>query len=140
MGASWHTGFAECFSHLTVGRRVANRCISGHCFHARKHAFRRISYDGLLDAAVLVAKGDLEMKYFFTVTLKSEMPRLNDTSVYGANGHFVHFFAIDLVKVHDANACSARIPRFARISEAHRFEPRMAFRSNSPLLEQFAFE
>jgi hypothetical protein len=52
-----------------------------------------------LDAAMLVSQGDLQVIDRLTVTLKTEMSRLDDPGVHRADGHFVHFVTGHLEKV-----------------------------------------
>ena len=51
---------------------------------------------------MLVAERDLEVKYFFAVTLKAEVSRLDHAGMHRTDGHFVNLVTIDREIVGDA--------------------------------------
>ena len=101
----------------------------------------------LLDAAMLVAERDLEVEDALAVALETEVPRLDDTGVDGADGDLV-----DLVPLHAEegrhagdrllarSATEGVPPRPPRTPEPHRFQPRMALRLHAELLGDLPLE
>ncbi len=73
------------------------------------------------------------------MALKTEMPRLDDARVDGADRHLVDFLALDAVKIGDADQCIRHTP-CAGCSEADRLEPGVSFGLNAELLGDFPFE
>ena len=57
---------------------------------------------GLLDAAVLVAQGDLQVEHLLAVALEAEVARLDDPGVDRADRHLVDLLALDPVEVDHA--------------------------------------
>ena len=65
-----------------------------------------------LDAAMLVAQRDFQMKDVLAVTLKAKMPRLDHAGMDRPDGHFVDFFALDAEKIgHAGQDRAAHGPR-----------------------------
>ena len=59
---------------------------------------RFLPREQLLDAAMLVAELDLEVKNLLAVALKTEMPRLNHAGMHRPHTDLVNFLAFDAVK------------------------------------------
>ena len=56
-----------------------------------------------LNAAMLVTQLYLEIQDLLSVALKTEMTRLDDSRMYRAHRHLVHFLALDAVEIHNSH-------------------------------------
>ena len=88
---------------LAVGRGMADRRVAGHMFHHVKRALVRAADEGPLDAAMLVAERDLQVKDLLAVALEAEMSRLDDAGVNRADRDLVDLLAFDPEEVGDAD-------------------------------------
>ncbi len=82
---------------------MANRGVARHVFHDMNSTFVRPAHEGRLDAAMLVAERDLQVKDLLAMALEAEMPRLDDPGVNRANRDLVDLFAFNPEKVGDAD-------------------------------------
>ena len=102
---------------------------------------------GPLDAAMLVAQRDLQVKDLLAVALEAEMPRLDDAGVDRTDRDLVDLLALDPEEVGDADDRSfARPPApgvvagAVRAMKANRLEPGMPFGTDPVLLGNLALE
>src|SRR5207247_1512351 len=95
----------------------------------------------------LVAERYFQVKDLLAVTLKAEMPRLNDAGVDRADGHLVNLFPFHPVEIGDAD--DGRFPRrppprvvtgTVRRMEPYRLEPGMPLGTNPILFGDLALE
>ena len=106
----------------------------------------RPAHEGLLDAAMLVAQRDLQVRDLLAMTLEAEMARFDDAGMHGADRDLVDLFALDAVVVHDADQRMPRRPLPGVVAgpvrgvEADRLEPRMFQRPHAKLLRDLALE
>ena len=96
---------------------------------------------------MLVAQGYLQVEYLFAVALEAEVARLDDARVNGADGDLMDLVPLDPIEIHDADDGDlARLPAPRVVTgpigsmEAHRLEPRVAFRVDAVLLSDFPLE
>ncbi len=95
LGAQRRRGTGQGFDGLAVGQRVADGRVAGHRLHVVDRALRRPADERPLDAAMLIAERDLQVKDMLAVALETEMARLDDARMDGPDGDLV-----DLVAVH----------------------------------------
>ena len=82
---------------------MAYRGVARHMFHDMKSTFVRPAHEGGLDAAMLVAERDLEVKDLLAMALEAEMSGLDDAGVNRANRDLVDLFAFNPEEVGDAD-------------------------------------
>ena len=116
-------------------------------FHDMKSTFVRPAHQGGLDAAMLIAKRDLQVKDLLAMALEAEMPRFDHAGVNRTDRDLVDLFAFNPEKVRDADHRSlARSPAprvvagAVRAMKANRLEPGMAFGTEPVLLGQLPLE
>src|SRR5436190_17234060 len=103
-------------------------------------ALGRAPEQRLLDAAVLVAQGDFQMKHGLAVALEAEMARLDDAGVDRADRDFVDLFTANAVEVGYADLrrlVAVRCRRPERRLEADRLQPRVSLRDDAELFGDF---
>jgi hypothetical protein len=105
------------------------------------------SNERVLDTAMLVPQGNLEVVDVLAVALKSEVTGLDDPGMNGADGDLVNLVSLDAIEIHDTDNGDVafwsfpRVVSFApRTNEAHRFEPRMPVRRDAPLFRDVTLE
>src|SRR5436305_133597 len=115
---------------LTVGSRMANRRVASHGLQSVDRPLAGTADQGALGAAMLVAKRNLQVKDVLAMTLKAEMPRLDDARMHRADRYLVNLLALDVVIVHDAGdgrftgrPAPGVMAGTIRGMKAHRFEP-----------------
>jgi len=91
VGSEGNTAACECFHHLAIGRRVADRRVSRDCLQSVEGSLVWSADERAFGASMLITEGNLQMKDQFTVTLKPKMSRLNDTGVNGTDRDLVDF-------------------------------------------------
>src|SRR5258708_31434998 len=107
--------------------------VAGNRFGEMDASLVRTAAQRRLDAPMLVAERDFEMKHALAVAVETEMPRLDDTRMHRANRDFVHLSSGYLEEL-DV------LDRFSATREANRLQPRVALRRNAALLGDFALE
>ena len=115
--------------------RVPDDRVAGDRLGHDHAAPRARALDQRFRPAVLVAELDLERQHLLAVTLETEMPRLDDAGVHGADGDLVDTAAGDREE-----AMSAIRITFEVAVTAQRLQPRMTLRNDSALLEDLALE
>src|SRR6185369_2024189 len=97
--------------------------------------------------AVLISQGDLQVKDHFTMTLETEMPRLDDAGMYRTDRNLMHFRALQLVVLthpgqDDVVLCSSPgiMPATTGPLIADRLEPWVVFDRDTALLGNLPFE
>src|SRR5436190_15240793 len=108
-------------------------------------AFVRSSDERPLDAPVLIAEVNFQMKYVLAVALKSKAARLNHACVDRTDGDFMNLAPLHLkVLRHAGQNLRAHGPAPGVVSGAirmviaERLEPGVTARNQSPLLGDFA--
>src|SRR6516225_5525094 len=79
------------------------RGISGNRFHHVDRPLGRPTDKRALDATMLIAQRDFQVKNVLPVALEPEMPRLDNACVDGADRHFMDLIPFHAEKVHFAN-------------------------------------
>ncbi|MGD0289216.1 MAG: hypothetical protein ABSC63_06135 [Candidatus Binataceae bacterium] len=99
-------------------------------------------HERLFNSSMLVTEGYLQMKNFFTMTLETEMARLDDSRVHGAYRDFVNLFPGHREEISNARFWRRRqtVPGPIWCVKSNRLQPRMPLRMNQPLLGDFTFE
>ena len=69
---------------------MTDRRISGERFHKVQGTFVRPACERLLNAAMLIAKRNFQMLYYFPVALKAKMPRFDNAGMYRPDGNFMN--------------------------------------------------
>ena len=102
---------------------------------------------GPLDATVLIAQRDLQVKDLLAMALEAEVPRFDDAGVNGTDRDLVDLLAFDAEKIRDADDRSfVRLPAprvvagAIRAMEANRLEPGMPLGTDPVLLGKFPLE
>ena len=144
-GGGWHAG--QSFDRLAIGRGVADRRVAGQRFHVVDRAFVRAADERPLDAAVLIAEVNLQVKHVLAVALEAKAARLDHAGMHRADGDFVNLAPLDLKVVGHAGqnllarrAAPGIVARPIRVVIAERLEPGMAARDHAPLLGDLALE
>ena len=139
-GASRLLTFGKCLGHLAVSHGVADGCVAGK-YGVVDAAFIRPADQCPFDAAMLKAQRDFQEKDFLAMTLKPEMPRLDDARMNRTDGDLMHFASFHAVEIRDAGKDfigSGSIPGIVilpvRPVKSHGFEPRMTERHDPELL------
>ena len=103
--------------------------------------------EGPLDAAMLIAERDLEVKDLFAVALEPEVPGLDHAGVDRTDGHLVHLVPLDPEEIrHPGKDCGVVRPvpgveaRAIRVMEADRLQPRVPFEPDAVLLGDLPLE
>ena len=74
LGADGDLAAGQGLDRLAVGRGVADRGVARHRLHQVDRPLVRAADQGPLDAAMLVAERDLQVKDLLAVALEAEMP------------------------------------------------------------------
>ena len=97
-----------------------------------------------LDAAMLIAERDFQVKHVLAVALKAKVSRLDHAGVDRADGDLVDLLAVDAEEVghagHDGGADGPRpgvVSRAVGGVEANRLEPGMPARARRPTARRF---
>ena len=69
---------------------VRDHAVTGDRFRDINRAIPAKRLEQTLDTAMLVSKHDLQREHFLTMSLKTEMTRLDDSCVHRPDGDFVH--------------------------------------------------
>ena len=116
----------ERLADARVGEAVPDARVAGRGLDVVPGALVGPAHERALDAAVLVAEGDLEVQHVLAVALEAEVAGLDDARVHGADRHLVDLPPADAEEVRDADLGhgSAAAGRHAvRLLEAHRLQP-----------------
>ena len=92
---------------LAVRGGVGDRRVAGRRLGVMDGALVGTADQGLLDAAVLIAEGYLEVEDPLAVALEAEMAGLDDARVHGADRHLVDLLALDPIEIHDSDRARA---------------------------------
>lgn len=152
LGARGRYAARQAFQQHAVGRGVPHAGVSCRALQQRQTAVRRPLQHETLQAPVLVAQGDFQMQHVFAVTLKTEVPWLDDPGVHRPHGHLMDFFALHPKK--GIRGCSGRGLRrtgaafplgagcgFRRVGDAaHGLEPGVPQGLHAPLFPDFALK
>ena len=125
-------GPGERFHDGRVGGGVGDGRVARHGFHLAHRRAMRTAGQRLLHAAMLVAERDLQMQHFFARALETEMARLDDAGMDGADRDFVNFAAIHAEKFAVRGRVAIRAP--------HGLEPRMPCGREAVLFPDFALK
>ena len=122
----------QSLQHRRMRGGVGDGGVTGHGLHlAHRRAVRSTGQRGL-DAAMLIAQGDLEVQHFLAGALESEVSRLDDAGMHRPHGHFMHLRTLDAEKL--------AIRRRQPIRTPHRLQPGMTLRREAVLLPDLALE
>ena len=137
----------ERFHHLAVRGGVSDAGVARQRLRIVDRAQAGSPDQRVLDPAVLIAEGDLEMEDVLAVALEAEVPGLDDPGVDRADRHLVDLVALHAVEVRDADQRGFTVRRHERLMagplralEANRLEPRVAARAQTELLGDLALE
>ena len=140
-------GPRERLDQVGVGQRVADRRVARGRLHVVDRPFRRSPDERGLDAAVLIAEGDLEMEDVLAMTLETEVAGLDDARVDGPDGDLVDFGSGHGEEVDDTGQnrrSRLPAPRVAtgaiRVMEADGLHPGMSLGPQAVLLGDFPLE
>ena len=73
--------------------------VAGRRLGVMERARARAADHRLLDAAVLIAQGDLEVEDALAVALEAEVAGLDDARMHRPDGHLVDLLALDPVEI-----------------------------------------
>src|ERR1017187_3830511 len=126
---------------------MADRRIARGGLHVRQGPLRRPAHEGPLDAAMLVAERDLEVKDLLAMTLEPEMPGLDHAGVDRAYRDLVDLGPLDPEEIKHPGR-DLRVHRSApgvvalavRMMEADRLRPRMPPEPHAVLFGDLALE
>ncbi len=126
---------------------MADRRVAGGGLDVGQRPLVRPAHERALDAAMLIAERDLEVKDLLAVALEPEVPGLDDAGVDRTDGHLVHLVALDPEEVgHPGKDRGVVRPvpgveaRAIRVMEAHRLQPRVPVGPDAVLLRDLALE
>ena len=147
VGVRGHHGAGERLDRLAVRQRVADRRVARGGLHVRQGPLRRPAHEGPLDAAMLVAERDLEVKDLLAVALEPEVPGLDHAGVDRADRDLVDLVPFDPEEIsHSGRDPGVRRPAprvvalAIRMMEPHRLQPRMSLEPDAVLLGDLALE
>ena len=133
--------------HLAIRRGVSDAGVARQRLRIVDRALVRPADQRVLDPAVLIAEGDLEVEDVLAVALEAEVPGLDDPGVDRADRHLVDLVALHAVEVRhaDQGGFAARSREGLMAGPlgsvvANRLEPRVAARAQAELLGDLALE